>query len=562
MRTNINRIIYFVIVAAVLIIIPYTFLSLYLNSFVETFRNTFQKNVEFLSNSISFRSFQWDEMYDAVTNDDKEFLEEQFKDIIKNYPFTEKVHIENKKPEFDSLYKISSDQTKIYVEFKIYDSFGEKNIQDKVAIAVFSAQKIVDYMGVKNLEINKFGKPFVYNLRYYIKPSIADISIALSVFSIVLLLLISVVFIAERNYRKAEETHKKALQAISELSQSLLKGVLEPTYQLLLDYAVKIIPGAQAGSVLTKENDFFVFSAVVGYDFETLSKVKFKPEELAQGYTRELKIIKRIGSFDKQNLPDEKIEQLRDSGKTEEIKSTLAIPIVINNEIVAFLNLDNFESENAFGQLSVEIGKAFANQLGLIFEKIRLEKELLEKKEALEYLALHDPLTGLPNRRFLEIELERMLTLAQRENKYVCLLYLDLKKFKPVNDKYGHDAGDYVLKVLAERFRNVVRKSDFVSRVGGDEFIFLLYDCKDYINFLERILGEIEKDVFYSYSKINISGNFGIAIYPDDAKSPDDLIMKADMAMYYAKTNDLKFYLARNIEIKPQDSKENNNNKF
>ncbi|ABS61197.1 GAF domain-containing protein [Fervidobacterium nodosum] len=370
MRKNINKIIYFTIITTVLIIVPYTFLNLYLNSFVETFKSTFQRNVELFSNSISLSFFQWDEMYDAVINDDKKFLVEQFEGITKNYPFTEEVHIENKKPEFDSLYKISSDQTKIYVEFKIYDSFGEKNIQDKVAIAVFSAQKIVDYMGVKNLEINKFGKPFVYNLRYYIKPSIADISIALSVFSIVLLLLISVVLIAERNYRKVEETHKKALQAISELSQSLLKGVLEPTYQLLLDYAVKIIPGAQAGSVLTKENDFFVFSAVVGYDFETLSKIKLKPEELAQGYTRELKIIKRIGSFDKQNLPDEKIEQLRDSGKTEEIKSTLAIPIVINNEIVAFLNLDNFESENAFGQLSVEIGKTFANQLGLIFEKI------------------------------------------------------------------------------------------------------------------------------------------------------------------------------------------------
>jgi len=142
MRKNINKIIYFTIIITVLIIVPYTFLNLYLNSFVETFKSTFQRNVELFSNSISLSFFQWDEMYDAVINDNKKFLVEQFEGITKNYPFTEKVHIENKKPEFDSLYKISSDQTKIYVEFKIYDSFGEKNIQDKVAIAVFSAQKI------------------------------------------------------------------------------------------------------------------------------------------------------------------------------------------------------------------------------------------------------------------------------------------------------------------------------------------------------------------------------------------------------------------------------------
>ncbi len=561
MKKNINKIIYFIIVTGILIIIPYTFLNLHLNSFVETFRSTFQKNVEFLSNSISLSFFHLYEIYDAVIDANKNFLEEQFKKIIEKYPFTERVYIEIKKPEFDSLFKISSDSTMIYVEFKIYDCLGN-NIKDKVAIAVFSAQKIVNYMGVKNLEINEFGKPFVYNLRYCVKPSTADVSIALNVFFTLFLLIISAVLIAERNYRKNEETHKKALQAISELSQSLLKGILEPTYQLLLDYAVKMIPGAQAGSVLTRENDFFVFSAAVGYSFEILSKIKLKPEELAQGYTREIKIIKKIGSFDKQNLPDDKIEQFKNSGKTEEIKSTLSIPIVISNEIVAFLNLDNFENENAFGPLSIEIGKAFANQLGIIFEKIRLEKELIKKKENLEYLSLHDPLTELPNRRFLEIELERMLTLAKRENKSVCLLYLDLKKFKPVNDKYGHGAGDYVLKVLGERFRNVVRKSDFAARVGGDEFVFLLYDCKDYKNFLERILGEIEKDIFYNYFKINISGNFGIAIYPDDAQSPDNLIVKADMAMYYAKTNDLKFYLAKNIEIKPQDCNENNNNKF
>ncbi|MEN3043522.1 MAG: GGDEF domain-containing protein, partial [Fervidobacterium sp.] len=188
-----------------------------------------------------------------------------------------------------------------------------------------------------------------------------------------------------------------------------------------------------------------------------------------------------------------------------------------------------------------------------IFERIKLEKELREQKEKLEYLSLHDALTGLPNRRFLEIEGERLIALANRENKNLCLMYLDLKKFKPVNDTYGHNVGDYVLKILSERFKNSIRKSDFVARMGGDEFVFLLYDCKEHEHFIDRIFEEMEKDIYYNYVRINISGNFGIVFYPQDASTFGELITKGDIAMYYAKSNNLKYCLVSDLNINSKE---------
>ena len=164
-----------------------------------------------------------------------------------------------------------------------------------------------------------------------------------------------------------------------------------------------------------------------------------------------------------------------------------------------------------------------------------------------KYLSTHDSLTGLPNRRLLEIEMKRLLALAKRDEKKLCCIFLDLKQFKLINDTYGHKAGDYLLRVIGERLKNIIRKSDIVARMGGDEFVFVLYDCKNYTQFIDRTLQEIERSIYYGYEKFNISGNFGVAIFPDDAKTPDDLFTKADSAMYYAKKNNLKYWLASDL---------------
>jgi len=502
--------------------------------------------------NISFAYFQWTELYEALKNNDSNFINNVKKIIRKDYPYVNYVEFSSGYPP-TGYFEITSEGTLLLIRFKILDSFGNSYLPDKFAVVKLDASYILEKYQIKGIKISSgdraLSKDFVYGLKYERILTIKEISLIL----LFLVLIVSIaLFVNEfktQKLLKMEETLNRSLEAITELTQGLLKGILAPSYQFILEKAVEIIPGAQAGSVLIKNGDYYEFAACVGYDFAQLSKVKFKPEELAQSLDGQVKIITHLDEFDSTKIMDERQEILLKYGRISEIKAMLSVPISVENEIVAFLNLDNFEDEKAFNEFSVRIATVFANQVGVVFERIKLENELQKQKEYLEYISLRDPLTNLPNRRALENEAERMLALANREGKQVCLIYVDLKNFKPVNDRFGHKVGDYVVSVVAQRLSSVARKSDFIARVGGDEFVYLLYDCKEYIQFVERVIKELEKPVDYQGTTINVSANFGIAIYPKDATSFGDLLLKADIAMYYAKNNGLYFYLASNLNV-------------
>jgi diguanylate cyclase (GGDEF)-like protein len=502
--------------------------------------------------NISFAYFQWTELCEALKNNDSNFINNAKKIIRKDYPYVNYVEFYSGYPP-TGYFEITSEGTLLLMRFKILDSFGNSYLPDKFAVVKLDASYILEKYQIKGIKISSgdrtLSKDFVYGLKYERILTIKEISLIL----LFLVLIVSIaLFVNEfktQKLLKMEETLNKSLEAITELTQGLLKGILAPSYQFILEKAVEIIPGAQAGSVLIKNGDYYEFAACVGYDFAQLSKVKFKPEELAQSLDGQVKIITHLDEFDSTKIMDERQEILVKYGRISEIKAMLSVPISVENEIVAFLNLDNFEDEKAFNEFSVRIATVFANQVGVVFERIKLENELQKQKEYLEYISLRDTLTNLPNRRALETEAERMLALANREGKQVCLIYVDLKNFKPVNDRFGHNIGDYVITVVAQRLSSVARKSDFIARVGGDEFVYLLYDCKEYIQFVERVIKELEKPVDYQGTTINVSANFGIAIYPKDATSFGDLLLKADVAMYYAKNNGLYFYLASNLNV-------------
>jgi diguanylate cyclase (GGDEF)-like protein len=502
--------------------------------------------------NISFAYFQWTELYEALKNNDSNFINNVKKTIRKDYPYVNYVEFSSGYPP-TGYFEITSEGTLLLMRFKILDSFGNSYLPDKFAVVKLDASYILEKYQIKGIKISSgdrtLSKDFVYGLKYERFLTIKEISLIL----LFLVLIVSIaLFVNEfktQKLLKMEETLNKSLEAITELTQGLLKGILAPSYQFILEKAVEIIPGAQAGSVLIKNGDYYEFAACVGYDFAQLSKVKFKPEELAQSLDGQVKIITYLDEFDSTKIMDERLEILVKYGRISEIKAMLSVPISVENEIVAFLNLDNFEDEKAFNEFSIRIATVFANQVGVVFERIKLENELQKQKEYLEYISLRDPLTNLPNRRALENEAERMLALANREGKQVCLIYVDLKNFKPVNDRFGHKVGDYVITVVAQRLSSVARKSDFIARVGGDEFVYLLYDCKEYIQFVERVIKELEKPLDYRGTTINVSANFGIAIYPKDATSFGDLLLKADVAMYYAKNNGLYFYLASNLNV-------------
>jgi diguanylate cyclase (GGDEF)-like protein/PAS domain S-box-containing protein len=172
---------------------------------------------------------------------------------------------------------------------------------------------------------------------------------------------------------------------------------------------------------------------------------------------------------------------------------------------------------------------------------IGLLRDITERKaltEALEYRALHDSLTGLPNRTFLVDRLEQTLLVAQRERQPRALLVLDLNGFKQVNDTLGHDEGDRVLQEVARRLRRVLRKADTVGRLGGDEFAVLTAGATDAsraVLVAEKLLEALEPPFQLGEHAVDIGTSIGIAIYPEHGEDAATLARHADIAMYVAK---------------------------
>ncbi len=161
-----------------------------------------------------------------------------------------------------------------------------------------------------------------------------------------------------------------------------------------------------------------------------------------------------------------------------------------------------------------------------------------EQVEALEHSANYDPLTGLPNRLLLADRLQQALAQAERRNSQLAVVFLDLDGFKAVNDLHGHDVGDELLILLAERMKAVLRESDTLARIGGDEFLAVLGDLQgeaDCLPILRRLLFLVAEPVTVRGIELRVSVSVGISLYPTHGHSTQLLVRQADLAMYAAK---------------------------
>ncbi|CAM3742874.1 sensor domain-containing diguanylate cyclase [Rheinheimera salexigens] len=178
--------------------------------------------------------------------------------------------------------------------------------------------------------------------------------------------------------------------------------------------------------------------------------------------------------------------------------------------------------------------------------------ELRRKDEHIKHLAFHDALTDLPNRTLLMDRINQKLLNSHREQCKLALMFLDLDGFKPVNDKFGHNVGDILLKEMAKRLQALVRQSDTVARVGGDEFIFILNNpqgTSDVTEVANRIISSINQPITILGNEFQIGVSIGIAMYPEHGDSSLELIRNADTAMYIAKSsgkNKVSFFSLNN----------------
>jgi diguanylate cyclase (GGDEF)-like protein len=164
--------------------------------------------------------------------------------------------------------------------------------------------------------------------------------------------------------------------------------------------------------------------------------------------------------------------------------------------------------------------------------------ERINMQEKIEFLAYHDPLTNLPNRSLLDDRLQLSLKTAARNNSLLCVMFIDLDGFKHINDNYGHDIGDELLKAVTKRLLDKLRLSDTLSRVGGDEFIILLpeiSEMNDATEIAKKILVATATPFNIANQIINISSSIGIAVYPYHGTERQNLLKNADIAMYHAK---------------------------
>lgn len=171
-------------------------------------------------------------------------------------------------------------------------------------------------------------------------------------------------------------------------------------------------------------------------------------------------------------------------------------------------------------------------------------------EERIRYLAHYDGLTSLPNRFLFKEYLDLALRKAKRHGRRFAVFFLDLDKFKDINDTFGHEAGDQALKEIAARLRNCLRSTDKIARMGGDEFYILIEDLADdcYVaDIVEKLLEEASRPLYIDHQECRLSASIGIAIYPDDGSDGNTLLKNADDAMYRAKNcgkNGYQFYAA------------------
>ena len=258
-----------------------------------------------------------------------------------------------------------------------------------------------------------------------------------------------------------------------------------------------------------------------------------------------LKTRQPIISNDLPNDPRTEITQhlVRSSGAM----AVAIYPLSVRGEIIGML-MCHSSSKGAFTAELIPLLQRMADNLSFALENFERVDEKKQAEERISYLATHDGLTGLPNRVMFNQLLQSSIATSRRHDRKFALLYLDLDRFKIINDTLGHADGDTLLVEMSRRFTETVRESDVVARLGGDEFVVLLHevdDEKQVAGVARKLLSAAIKPVNLRGHDCRVTASIGVAIFPADGEDEQTLTKNADMAMYLAKgegKNDVRFY--------------------
>jgi diguanylate cyclase (GGDEF)-like protein len=212
------------------------------------------------------------------------------------------------------------------------------------------------------------------------------------------------------------------------------------------------------------------------------------------------------------------------------LRSMVVAPLVFDGSTIGVLKIASPEP-NAFAARDIKVVELMTGLIGAAIYKASDFSDLYHK-------ATHDPLTGVSNRALFYDRLRQGLLLATRRASALGIVNLDMDGLKPINDRFGHRAGDAAIREIATRLKRVCRQSDTVARLGGDEFGVVLSDVKDRAGVEQhahRISAEIDAPLQFENQELKLGASLGVAVYPDDGADVPELIDKADQAMYAAK---------------------------
>ena len=241
-------------------------------------------------------------------------------------------------------------------------------------------------------------------------------------------------------------------------------------------------------------------------------------------------------------------EQVKDKVETCAVELS-EVNTVLKGELIEHLPLEDIHKaleqsahvEQQVQECADDLHQVNRNLAKEISARQKLEKRLdntAAQEEKNRYLAYHDTITGLANRALFNDRIEQALAQSERHERAFAVLFIDLDKFKAINDSFGHGAGDKVLQAVATRLLACVREEDTVSRIGGDEFLCLLMevnDVADVAHIAEAIGRATAESVPLGETQLKVTASIGIAIYPGDGTTAEALIKNADSSMYRAK---------------------------
>ncbi|MEJ2500291.1 MAG: EAL domain-containing protein [Campylobacterales bacterium] len=333
-------------------------------------------------------------------------------------------------------------------------------------------------------------------------------------------------------------------QEILELQNVILEKVAEDAgKQEVLDELCrlqeKMVPGVVASIMLVNPEDGKMYvEAAPSLAREAIGELDGLAPDGRSGpcadviFLREPQYISSISG-------DARWEKMMGFAQTLGLKACWAMPIALHGTVVGSLALSSYEEREPlpFHKMLLSIASRIVS--------IVLKRE--QHRETLSYLAFHDPLTGLANRTMLEERLEHLIECSGRKEEAAALLFVDLDRFKYLNDTYGHETGDRLLVEVAKRLRNSVGKEDTVARFGGDEFVILLEEGQERQNVLQKaetLIHAFKAPFYVEEQSFVIYGSIGIAVFPEDGKDVETLLKHADTAMNQAKqTQDhIRFY--------------------